>query len=141
MQVIEDDDQAVPLGDLAHRAGHFVEYPEPVARGFDVAGEQPVGVAPERPEHLTPRPVGRRALRRHASAPGDRGADGEGVPGELLSEPGLADTRFADAEHEAAGAVQGTAEPGPQRVELTLAPDDAITHELCWPARRTTHAT
>jgi hypothetical protein len=50
---------------------------------------------------------------------------GEGDPGELLGEPGLADAGLADAENEATRSMAGVVEPRPQPLELAPSSDDA----------------
>src|SRR6266536_2397902 len=61
-----------------------------------------VGVYPERAEYLPPRPERRRTLDLDAATPRRGGVPGQGNPGKLLGEPGLVDTRLADAQDEPA---------------------------------------
>ncbi len=74
----------------------------------------------KRPDHLDPRPVGRRALAFPAPSPeGDAAALGR-LPSELLREPGLPDARFADDEEEAPPPADGVLQARAQLRELTL---------------------
>ena len=126
MDVVEDHDQSGPLGRAAHRCGHVLEHAEPVLRRLHVAGQDGAGVESEGPEHLPPRPERRRPLRLHAASPHHRRPAGQGDPGQLLGQPGLADARLAGAEDEPTDPLAGGIEPGPQRVELTTPSDDAV---------------
>src|SRR6266536_868948 len=100
-----------------------------------------VGVYPERAEYLPPRPERRRTLDLDAATPRRGGVPGQGNPGKLLGEPGLVDTRLADAQDEPACTVAGGVEPHPQRVELSPPSDDAVASDMHRAPRRPTHAT
>ncbi len=126
VDVVEDDDRAARAGDATHRLGQVLEDPEPVRRRLDVTGQHGFGIDSQRTQHLAPGPVRRRTLAFHEATPADGGAAGEGEPGQLLGQSGLADTRFADAENEAAGAVECAAEPRPKRVEFAPPTDDGL---------------
>jgi hypothetical protein len=141
VDVVEDHDQAALVGRAPHRLGHVVQDPEPVLGRLDVTREHRGGVDAERAEHLAPRPERRRTLALEAAAPRHGDALGEREPGELLGEPGLADTGLANAQDQPTGAIAGRADPRTQRVELAPPSDHPVTHDMHRAPNRRGHTT
>ena len=126
VDVVENDNEAAPVGGGANCLGHLIDDPEAIFGRLGGTGEHRVGLDPERTQHLAPWPERRRALGLDATSPSNRGSAGESDTGEFLGESGLADSRLADAQDEPAAPLPGGVEPHPQGVELTAPADDRI---------------
>jgi hypothetical protein len=77
----------------------------------------------KRAQNLKPGPVRRSAVSLDAAPPRDGMTGGERAAGNLLGEPGLADARFADDEHEPPHPVRSVAKCRAQHRELVCTAD------------------
>ena len=119
VDVVEHDQQRPGRGPGQDRPGDGVDGREAVLRRLDVGGRDVTGV--QLPQHLPPRPERRDPVGVDAVSP-RHVAVGE-VSGQLLGQPGLADTRFPADEHEPPAGRHRVVEPAAQRVELLVPAD------------------
>jgi hypothetical protein len=136
VHVVEDDQQRRVRGG-AQGLDHVVEQPEPLlgrlpaavaSAGAGALGPAERVVAPERAQHLPPRPVGGRALDLGAAAPRHGHALRPRLRGQLLGQAGLADPGLACAQRQPPATVAGGGQPARQRLQLPAAPDQVRVH-------------